>query len=159
MRRLTLTGVIVLALAISQNPANACSCDHTKRSAEELRAAYEAIFTADVVRIDLVEHCASMSDGRVGCYYEKDVTLRVWKSWKGVSTPFVIARTGGGDADCGYDFKVGWSYVVFAHSGSETPIEVSACSPSVVESGQATLIGSLGEPLQTFSHQAGKERW
>src|SRR5262245_18790973 len=160
MRRVTMAAFAVLALAAGGELARACSCDDTKRSADELRTMYEAILIGEVVRIDLVEHCSQYSDdGRVACYDEKDVTLRVWKSWRGVDTPFVVARTGGDDADCGYDFKVGGRYVVFAHLGSETALRVSRCYSTVNEYGQALLIGSLGQPLQTFSHQVGNERW
>src|SRR5262245_47893952 len=117
MKRLPMIVAVAFVGCLSGQVALACTCDRTPRTADELLANYDGVLIGEVVRIDLVENCAQRSDGRVSCYDEKDVTLRVWKSWKGVATPFLVVRTGGGDADCGFDFKVGWRYVVFARSG------------------------------------------
>jgi hypothetical protein len=60
-------------------------------------------------------------------FYERRVAFSVSDSWKGVSTTRVTLRTGHGDADCGYPFAVGASYVVYAYE-SEGALGTNICT-------------------------------
>jgi hypothetical protein len=58
--------------------------------------------------------------------YGSHVTLRVTHSWKGV-TSNVLAVRGNNGADCGYAFRVGTEYLIYA-SGNVDSLDVSSCS-------------------------------
>ena len=73
-----------------------------------------AVFDATVIRISPVERTESIGD-REFTYSDKIVTLTVHKAWKGAQPGPLEVHTSGNGASCGYDFKEGQRYLVFAH--------------------------------------------
>jgi hypothetical protein len=87
-----------------------------------------AVFDATVVGISPVERTESIGD-REFTYSGKIVTLTVHKAWKGAEPGPLEVQTSGSGASCGYDFKEGQRYLVFAHSAASAPrLTVSSCS-------------------------------
>jgi hypothetical protein len=55
------------------------------------------------------------------------VTLRVSEAWKGPQQETLVVSTPRDGATCGYAFKEGQEYLVYAY-GKEEPFEVDLCS-------------------------------
>ena len=149
---------VMLVAALSFDQTAACSCWGGEVNWQDALKQYDGVFVGEVVRIDLVEQCAPYQGGERACLYERDATIRVWTSWKGVDEGFVTVRTGGGDADCGYDFGVGGRYVIFA-KGRKGSWKVDLCSPTIPEVGKGERIASLGPVMRRFTHVVGEEKW
>ena len=54
----------------------------------------------------------------------------VTRSWKGISTSTTEVTTGYGNGDCGYPFKVGETYVVYAY-GTPNDLNAFICTRTV----------------------------
>jgi hypothetical protein len=78
------------------------------------------------------------------------VTLNARQSWKGVDPGVVEVVTSGTGASCGYDFKIGRRYLVFATGGGgDGRLNVSLCSFTREFDGRgesADFLASLGAP-------------
>ena len=51
-------------------------------------------------------------------YQSKSVLFDVTNTWKGVEQSQMIITTGQGGGDCGYDFKKGQEYLVYANEST-----------------------------------------
>lgn len=95
--------------------ALACSCV-SATSAEHFA-------NASAVFVGVVSDVMTSSGG-------KTADLVVTQALKGVVLPKMSVVTGLGDADCGYDFKEGQSYVVYANGDEQ--LQTSICSGTMM---------------------------
>lgn len=118
---LTVLGVVVL---FPPECAHACSCamppGDQKERAERALSSSEAVFAGKVVEIDRPSG-PIMSSGD----FETD-TFRVSESWKGPERATLEVKTPVAGMSCGYPFKEGQEYLVYASGGRD--LEVSLCS-------------------------------
>lgn len=114
MNRLSRVFVICLILMLTVmtiNPANsyACSCAKPVSVKEEFERA-KAVFYGKVMEIKDQKD----PDG----YMVKKVLFEVKNTWKGVSKSQMIMVTGQGGGDCGFEFRKGEEYLVYANDSS-----------------------------------------
>ncbi len=112
MRRLhipmLLAGLIIGLIGLAATPQGclACSCPFPGTPPEEL-ARTSTVFRGRVTAIDQVQD----EQG----YRSLRVTLQATATWKGAVTPEMIVHTGLGGGDCGYPFKQGVDYLIYAN--------------------------------------------
>ena len=114
-----------IALLAAARPALACVCAGTLsgQRACVLRWEASAVFVGRVLRI---EPPPPRPDGLVSTADSVRVTLTVVEGFVGISTPEAIVSTARGSASCGFDFRVGDTYLVYAQ-GSPGAFQVSSC--------------------------------
>ncbi len=94
-------------------PIEACSCI-TSGSVCDAAWQADAVFVGHIVSI-------SSTGGR-------RVELAVIEPFRGLQLSQVTLVTGFGQADCGYPFEIGQSYLVYAHRTPEGQLSTSICS-------------------------------
>jgi hypothetical protein len=100
--RYSLAVVIPLLVAAA---AYACSCAPPPSPKKSLEKA-AAVFSGKVLKIE--------KDGE----FELAVTFAVDQVWKGKEAKELVVRTGTNDGICGYKFKKGASYLIYAHEST-----------------------------------------
>jgi hypothetical protein len=126
-----LAAPIVIAFAIvvaSPHRTEACSC---MSSGPVCQAFWNtaAVFDATVVGIERIGR-DQLIGNRTIAVPEKLVTLDVRQAWKGAGVapgPLQVLTAENGGA-CGFDFKPGHRYLVFATAGTDGGLRVSLCS-------------------------------
>ncbi len=126
--------------------ASACSCailggDPQERVESELSSS-EAVFSGEVVKID-------RPSGPVWSSADLETdTFRVSESWKGPEGGMLEVRTAVSGMSCGYPFKEGKEYLVYA-SGGQQGLKVDGCSstkPLSKAGADLALLGSGEKP-------------
>ena len=84
----------------------ACSCAEPPGVKEEFSLSKE-VFIGKVTEID--------ENKSVSGLLTKSVLFKVNETWKGVNQPRMKVITGNGGGDCGYEFKEGQEYLVYAN--------------------------------------------
>ena len=149
MRQKLLVGtVLVLALAVGRD-AVACSCyEPTNPDYRAALRTTDAVFRGTVVRVqDLLQPPVSPSDGAPLAL--RIIVFDADASWAGVKSRRVFIFTGVGGGDCGFDFKVGQPYVVWAkRNDSLAPNELSTgiCSFTRALDEAGEQLRQLGKP-------------
>jgi hypothetical protein len=140
-----------LAAALAApRPADACSCMDAGPACQAFWKT-DAVFDATVESIDDAVHADRAPDG-VPLAAQRRVTLKVRQAWKGVTPgPLDVFTTESGTS-CGYDFKPGRRYLVFAfRNARDGRWMVSLCSATREYDGsgdEAAFLASLAEPAR-----------
>lgn len=96
--------------------ADACTCAPYPDDLEKaVTMAYEkgnSYFEVDVIFLGDVTAIRNRTNGALA---QHEVTFSVRNRWKGSIPDIVSVRTNDGEIACGYKFKEGNSYLVFAH--------------------------------------------
>ena len=104
---MTLLGEMMVLAALAAGPcAPVCSCAGP-RAPEDAVAGAAAVFRGVVTRV---------SDVRGGGVPRRRVAFRVLERWKGAPADTVSVRTGMGGGDCGFPFREGSEYLVYARA-------------------------------------------
>lgn len=132
MRQLILLLGILMCLCIASQTANACSCISAGSACDAYGTA-SAVFVGTVVGLREKERPKDVATAR----RERDAGLSEWGSnfykfsivhpYLGINTPEIEILTGSGGGDCGYEFKIGQRYLVYANR-SKTHLTTSICS-------------------------------
>nr|WP_249317010.1 hypothetical protein [Bacillus sp. FJAT-50079] len=136
-----LTFIFIGLLIIGSFPSiiNACSCAELPSVEEEFERS-KAVFSGKV--IDIREK--QSLDG----YTSNSVQFEVTNTWKGVEQSQIIITTGLGGGDCGFDFKEGKEYLVYAYEstmyGEESLVSIICGRTNKLSSSQEDL-ALLGE--------------
>lgn len=141
MRRLAFVGVILLSVTAGVYTAQACSCMLPPPPPEALADA-AAVFVGEVINID------GATDK--GGFALLRVRFRIESTWKGDVEETVEVRTASHSAACGYPFKQGNAYLVYAHE-HEGLLRASLCSrTTAIENADADLeaLGASSKPGQ-----------
>jgi hypothetical protein len=117
----------------------ACSCIPPRDVPTSLEEA-DAVFSGTVTAVRTV---GSFSRGP---YPVRRVTLRVDRAWKGATSRTVVVTTGMGGGDCGYRFRRGEAYLVFAHRANSGSLSTGICGRTAALSRAAADVRALGEP-------------
>lgn len=110
-----LATLAVCAVGLSPDSAGACSCVAPGLPCDEVWRA-DAVFVGHVVSIE-----SSSMGGRL-------VQLAVIEAFRGFQLSQVTLVTGYGQGDCGYPFRMGDSYVVYAHRSPTGQLSTSICT-------------------------------
>jgi len=100
----------VAASAMVPATASACSCVQLSLSEHTQMAALAFVGTATSTRV----HRVPLSPGAPANYPLNITTFRVERQWKGAARDVVDVWSSPGEAICGYVYRVGGRYLVFA---------------------------------------------
>lgn len=104
-----LVGSIVLFLFVAlPDPAGACSCMPSGPPCQNY-------FQVDAVFVGKVETISTVEDASDSHFRRRLVAFALERAFRGVQGNRVEVTTGMGGGDCGYDFKVGERYLVYAY--------------------------------------------
>jgi hypothetical protein len=104
--RLLLILTLFFAVLLTGRPAHACTCMGSG-------APCQAFFDVSAVFAGTVQSITDRTGPSV-FFRERRVRLVVAEAFRGVASQEVDVDTGNGGGDCGYSFKVGESYLVYA---------------------------------------------
>ncbi|HEY9283959.1 MAG TPA: hypothetical protein VIP46_10950 [Pyrinomonadaceae bacterium] len=135
MKTLMLCLLLAATLAFGAEAVLACTCAPSKGPAEELELT-AAVFSGKVVEIRKHGQGADM-------FARVEAVLRVERVWKGVEGPTVSVFTSSHSAACGYGFKEGRTYLVYAHKNAEGRLSAGIC-------GRTRRLKDAGEDLKTL---------
>lgn len=125
VRLLFLTALVAIFFAPARE-ADACSCLASGPACQSFWTA-DAVFDATVLKIERLTP-DNPSSPRPLELSDRVITFDVREAWKGVETGIVQGFTTSSGGACGYDFKVGARYLVFASRGRDGNVHVSICS-------------------------------
>src|SRR4051794_27055625 len=111
------------AVLTSAAPAEACSCVAPGPACEAYWQA-SAVFVGRVTSISP----AQAPQGRAQFLRSRRVALEVAEPFARVAGRTIEVLTGSGGGDCGFPFKEGTAYLVYASPGESGALLVSACS-------------------------------
>jgi hypothetical protein len=126
--------VLVLAVffPIALSNVEACTCMGVGPACEEAWKQYtDAVFLGRVDKIESSQGTVGMSPGatsmtRMGGLLR--VTIAVAEGYRGVSTKTIQVYTPASSAACGFAFRSGERYLVFASKSGDEQLRVSLCS-------------------------------
>ncbi len=127
-------------LALLPDCASACSCALVGSQQERAKQALSdstAVFSGEVVAVEK-EAATAYHPGT------SKITLRVSEAWKGPAQETLEVSTPSQGSACGYPFKEGQEYLVYAY-GKEEPFEVDLCSGTKQLSDADADLRVLGE--------------
>jgi hypothetical protein len=116
-----------LSLLLTSREAEACSCRPPPPPERALEAA-EAVFEA---RVSSPPTTKSGAGGVASTADETRVPLKVLRAWKGAGVEAgrdVTLLTPSGSASCGYGFKAGESYVIYAARSPSGDLATNICT-------------------------------
>ena len=112
--------IAVLGVVFLLPPQCASACQCTMPAEKPTLADSEVVFSGEVVEID------QPSPFKSGADLETD-TFRVYEVWKGPEQETLEVHTALFGASCGYPFKEGQEYLVYAYTGKQG-LEVDLCN-------------------------------
>ena len=133
IRLLTALASLVLAVLggvflVLPQCAYACSCMPV--SIQRYISSSEAVFSGEVVEVDKGSQIST-------------VTLRASEVWKGPQRETFEVSTPRDEASCGFPFKEGQEYLVYAYTGKQG-LEVDLCSETIPLSEAGVDLAVLG---------------
>jgi hypothetical protein len=120
MKSLMFSLLLVVSLTLATDTTLACTCVPAKSAAREFERA-TAVFSGKVVEVRRHKQAEDIFAG-------VEAVFRVEKVWKGVERRTVSVFTSSQSSACGYGFKEGRTYLVYAHGGAEGRLSTSICS-------------------------------
>lgn len=137
-----------LLLFLHPSTGYACSCVQPPPVQNALDDA-SAVFSGKVVDIEeqtpvsrfISDILTTFSDDEPD-FPQKTVVLEVTSTWKGVSTSQITVKTGLGGGDCGFEFAVGQTYLVYAHGDD---LHTSVCTRTTELSAANEDLSVLGQ--------------
>jgi hypothetical protein len=123
---ISMTLLVVGLVALLPDCASACTCGFTagqKEMAKEALSDSAAVFSGEVLD---VEQGAPITMFGIRLASSR-VTLRVSEVWKGPKRETLEVSTPRDGMSCGYPFKEGQEYLVYAY-GKEEPFKVDLCN-------------------------------
>jgi hypothetical protein len=135
----SVTLLVVDLVALFPDSASACSCamlpGSEQERAERALAESTAVYAGEVVNI---------SKGKPLSIREPNaVSFQVSDVWKGAEQETLEVTTPRGGAACGYPFKEGQEYLVYAYGGRQS-IKVDLCSETKPLSKASADLEALG---------------
>ena len=122
-----LLSVVAVLILLWAGPlvANACSCapevgESEKERVENASKNATAVFLGKVVKVTKVK------DSATGFPTDVIVEFKVERAWSRIKAARVTIHTAGNSAACGFEFRKGLSYIVYASGDSK--LKVFSCS-------------------------------
>lgn len=144
--------ILTLIFLWSPQAAEACSCMAFPSDLE--KAVTMAYAHADVV---FLGDATAMRNTFLGILRQREVTFSVRDRWKGSIPDTMLVRTNIGEIACGYNFKKGNSYLVFAYWDQQRKkLTTSFCDLTRTEAEAKDAIGVL-DRLMKSAHAAARQ--
>lgn len=119
--KLPITLAAVVAVLLSPAHALACSCIDDVPLCQTFWQA-DVVFAGEVVTFEKVD------PGQV--FSRRVARVRVERVWRGEAAGVVDVSTGAGGGDCGYSFRSGQQYVIYAYKGPQGTLSTNICTPT-----------------------------
>lgn len=120
--RALLPGVLApLLVLVPPRAASACSCIAEIPLCQSFWQA-DAVFAGEVLSFESVKPDQPFS--------RRVARIRVDRAWRGNVDGIVEVKTGAGGGDCGYSFRRGTKYVVYAYRTNDGSLTTGICSPT-----------------------------
>jgi hypothetical protein len=162
-RMISVSLILLICSHLSLTIAVACTCDKPENASDALAVA-DAVFTGHVNAISVAtkwvpskkrlpeDECrtriTSESAGVVLCQaQEMAVEFEIFRVWKGELGRQVEVRTDVYTTACGFDFRVGEVYLVYANSRSGGVLYTTSCHRTERTARARDDIRELGRPL------------
>jgi len=129
---LPLIATFLAVLLAAPSTSHACKCAPPAEVAEAL-AQSSAVFEGQVTQVNTTET-------------ELEVSLKVTRAWKGVTTETVRVRTRKDSAACGVEFAVDQVWLVYANQTTED----AAIALQVLRCGRSRLAGEAGDDFSVL---------
>jgi hypothetical protein len=114
--------LVVLGLVLlSPSVASACSCVGDVPLCQSFWQA-DAVFSGEVLSFENL--------GTNTLFQRRVARIRVERAWRGDVQGTVEVRTGAGGGDCGYSFRRGRKYLVYAYKTQDGKLTTGICSPT-----------------------------
>lgn len=120
MKSLIFSLLLAFYLVFGTDTSFACTCAPPMSAARELERA-TAVFSGKIVEIRKHKQAEHI-------FAKVEVVFQVEKVWKGVEGRTVSVFTSSQSSACGYGFKEGRTYLVYAHGNAEGKLSTSICS-------------------------------
>ena len=139
---------IIICLFLSQTISLACSCtappkNKTEKQLIELeQKRSKAIFAGEVVEIVVPK----TPSGELEQFAE--VRFKVQRMWKGLKTEEVKVSTANVCCICGYEFKVGESYLVYANGNENLSTDTCTRTKRLSDAGNDLKVLGKGKTLK-----------
>jgi len=143
MRKAVLVFGVIMFLLVVCVEVSACSCDAdpptatTKQLVAVALSGARAVFAGKVVAIEKRSNLLR-------------VLFKVDRTWKGKVFSRMLVTTGRGGGDCGFHFRIGRLYLVYAGLAVGNTLGTSICHRTGSLSERANDLRSLGAPLRSF---------
>lgn len=136
--------LLVITHASEPPRAYACSCEEllppdAPQSQDQIES-YDAVFTGKVIS---VKEDVSNSEFLMS----RAAVFEVMSVWKGVTQTQIIVHTGRGGGDCGLDFQLNSTWLVYASEWEDKPLRTGLCDRTMpLSSDRANeVLALLGE--------------
>lgn len=113
--------ILLLALVLAPRAADACSCMGGTPLCQSFWQA-DVVFSGDVLAFDKTDSTQFFS--------RRVARIRVDRVWRGTAAGTIEVTTGAGGGDCGYSFRRGRKYVVYANQTQDGKLTTGICSPT-----------------------------
>ena len=122
-----------VVLIVSAGDVFACTCMHLRGTVETGYESHPKIFSGKVI--------SSVKSGN----YSLKVKIQVQNSWKGKLPKIVTVFTGAQTSMCGFPFKKGKSYLIYADGEKMKDLSVTLCS-------RTTLLSNAAEDMEALNN-------
>ena len=113
-----MVGVALFVMTLSVANALGCSCAGPGTPCQGYGSA-SAVFVGTAIAVRTVERTVNSDREEIDYWAPRTFKFMVEQSFLGVQAMEIEVSTGMGGGDCGYDFKLGSRYVVYAHQFSK----------------------------------------
>ena len=120
MRSFKLFLIACIFLLVGVKSSFACTCAPPQSASQELKRA-TAVFSGKVVAIKRHKQSSDL-------FARVEVVFEVKKVWKGVDEAKVSVFTSSQSSACGYSFREGRTYLVYAEGDAQQRLMTSICS-------------------------------
>jgi hypothetical protein len=138
---------VAMAFQVMTEPARACSCMSSGPACQAYWKT-DAVFDATVRSIRPLDSSQPLPQLGLN-FVERIVQVDVRQRWKGVETGLLEITTGPEGGGCGFPFREGGRYLVFARRGADGRLQASLCSATQLFNGSgdaADFVESLASP-------------
>lgn len=139
---------IIISLTLFTLPAisYACSCEVPPSVEEEVQRK-TAVFSGKVINI--TEQSKQSKGGIQSTADPMAVLFEVTSTWKGVNETQVLIYTATSSASCGFNFRLGGKYLIYAYGENEKgELITGICDRTALISEATEDLAVLGEGLQ-----------
>src|SRR5689334_930127 len=112
---------VLCVTALTSSNVEACSCPSPGPPCENA-------FKGDAVFLGTATNITAVRGTPPSTFSEYVVTFALERAFLGVENANVAVRTGYGGGDCGYRFKVGQRYVVYAYRAKDGTLTTGICT-------------------------------
>ncbi|MFY9610045.1 MAG: hypothetical protein WAU45_15680 [Blastocatellia bacterium] len=142
------TLIVLVACSISGSyVALACTCAPPEIPSQELKES-DAVFSGKVIEIKRQKSYAQEPVQSDTLFTSVEVVFEVDRTWKGIDNNAVSVFTSPHSSACGYAFKKGTSYLIYANSDERSRLITTICTRTKALKDAEEDVRELGEGRQ-----------